>query len=172
MFIHTNSITRDQIVSAAKYSEVTLQECTEQGSRSHARKFKFYVSGHGVTGGQWGSLPAGVKSATWDEWGIVLNYLFNVDPQATCGRGNYADREHFHWRTGNRFKTLQPWDQHLRHRWEYRDKAGAEYNRMFDTCHQSVCRCGAINRWEKRGFEWALDRDEMQADVHGFVVVK
>jgi hypothetical protein len=165
MRVHSNLIEADHVYRAARYAGVTVHDLGEHGSRSRTKAFNFWLSGSGMSGGQWGRSN-GEKSATWDEWGIVINQLYLIDSLAHYGAHSYQDAEHFHWRTGDRFKTLQPSEQHIRHRWDWKDADGRAYNDDLDTCYENRChRCGAINRWERSGFKWALDRAAMLADV-------
>lgn len=67
-----------------------------------------------------GTHGAGYQgAASWDEWGVVLAFIFDVDPQAYV-KNVYADAEEFHDRTADRFagKGL-PEDTHARHAWTY-----------------------------------------------------
>lgn len=75
-------------------------------------------------------------AATWDEWGIFLWNLFQIDPHMKAGRyyHNYWD---FTWKTCGRFDTVKAIDpNHLHHRFTY-----------MGTPQQNECRCGAKIRW-------------------------
>jgi hypothetical protein len=63
--------------------------------------------------------PTRDVAATWDEWGIVLNALFTIDPDMTGDY--YADAEHYEWATGGRFANGGPAEPHDIHRWDYAD---------------------------------------------------
>lgn len=74
-------------------------------------------TGHRVNSGVRGAGWQG--AASWDEWGVVLAFIFNVDPDAFV-KGVYADADDFHDRTADRFEALAlPSDSHPRHVWEY-----------------------------------------------------
>jgi hypothetical protein len=136
MRIHTN-LHRDSFQTAARTAGVDFERLTEHGSRSAARAFDVILTGHGVTGGQWGNSgtngAAPYKTATWDEWGIFLNAIFQADPGARTR--DYDSAEDFHTVTGGRFETLTPAEQHLRHRWTPDGNYGAD------------CKCGAHVQW-------------------------
>lgn len=140
MRIHTNKLVAENITAMV---EALLPGCRvhnlrEHRSRSRVRAFELNMSGHGTTGGQWGS--AGLKTATWDEWGILINALYDLDPTAHWGKNSYQCAEHFHWATANRYKTLKIEDQHRRHRWE------AQGLSPMRTYWIGECNCGAVLR--------------------------
>lgn len=143
MRIHTNVLTDQHFVDAAKRAGVTLVACDRKGSKSRTHAFEFALSGHGVYGGQWGSQ--GYKTATWDEWGMVLADLFTADPMAHTGANGYQCADHFHWCTDARFTALTPAFQHLRHRWSDYPFTGAQVHAQgYQECW---CDCGAAQRW-------------------------
>jgi hypothetical protein len=131
MKIHT-SLTRDDVLTAGQLAGVRFERLKESGSRTHPRKFDLILSGSGTHGGQFGG---DYQTATWDEWGIFLNLIFNADPEARAGE-YYADRGDFRWKTSRRFDTLTPAEQHRRHRWV----RGEDYSQG--------CACGAVRRWD------------------------
>lgn len=89
-------------------------------------------------------------AATWDEWGIILGALYDLDPNMTGDY--YADREHYHWATGGRFEDGGPATTHDNHRWEYQGEAVTTYS-----VHR--CKCGALKRWvSKPKFPQVFDR--------------
>lgn len=137
--------------AAARRAGVVLVRFTEHGSRKSPRAFDVLLSGSGITGGQWGNsgtYGAGpYKAATWDEWGIFLDVIFRRDPQASCRA--YSGQEEFQWATGNRYDTLTPERQHIRHKWSHDGIFGLDYSTQ-------RCACGAIRRWVVRG-EWSPD---------------
>lgn len=85
------------------------------------------------------------NAATWDEWGIVLAAIFEADPTAIMGsakRPVYADRDDYHWKTGDRFRSLTSSSDdlyHANHYWRW--DAGIMPR------GESRCKCGAIRRW-------------------------
>lgn len=116
----------------------------EHGSRSHDRRLDFTpvdngtvtVKGRRQSGAK---IAAGRKGITYDEWGIVLNALYDLDPDMNATY--YRDRRDFHESTGWRFTTLKWEDQHGRHRWDYR------------TDGEHACKCGAVRLYtHQQGF--------------------
>lgn len=94
------------------------------GSRSRKGAVELRLEGNG---GHRNSGTNGAdtyeQAATWDEWGVVLAHIFEVDPDAIMGsakRPTYADARHFHIVTAERFGDLElPEDTHKRHNWEF-----------------------------------------------------
>jgi len=78
------------------------------------------------------------QAATWDEWGILLAVLFELDPKMVAA--GYPSADEYHWITGDRFRTLRVEDQHRRHSWEYTGKAAT------GSYVVHTCTCGAITR--------------------------
>jgi hypothetical protein len=132
MMIHTNLDRAVLIATARHIAGVRFERLDESGSRTHARKFDVILSGSSGRRAGWG---ADHEAATWDEWGIFLNAIFALDPDARAA-GYYEAREQFRWATGHRFDTLTPADQHRRHRW------------IVGVPYQQTCACGAIKRWD------------------------
>ena len=84
---------------------VTWASIHVEGSRSRARGFTVRLSGSHKSTMQ--SLPD--KAATWDEWGIFIDALFQRDPDAKIGW--YGSRDNFINVTTdeyNRCKTYRP----------------------------------------------------------------
>lgn len=148
MRIHTNILTRQDFTNAAKHAGVTLIELSEHGSQSRARAFKFTLEG--TSGRPPGFGQGDWETATWDEWGIVFAHLFDIDPEAHCGKNGYQSAEHYHWVTGNRFRTLTPLLQHKRHNW----LSGVGGTSITGTFHVRTCKCGAVQRWLAYGHQW------------------
>lgn len=108
-------------------------EVSEHGSRSRAGALELRLTGNSGryrNTGKWGAHWE--KSATWDEWGVVLAAVFAADPHAICGTAKYpvyAGVNDFHWQTGERFVHAPPAietggralpeDTHALHRWAY-----------------------------------------------------
>lgn len=155
MRIHSDILTASQIALAGvKLTGVTISATTRK-SRSHRGAWDVYMTGNGITGGQWGNMPAGAKSATWDEWGAVLAYLFAIDPEMVCGSVGspiYSGVDHFVWTTSARFDTdgTLPEDAHARHKWEFQGQSlGGGY-------YVHACKkCTAQTRRPASGYEWA-----------------
>jgi len=143
MRIHT-SLTQSEIYNAAKISgaAVYFNHLERKASRTHAGAFEIRLGGSGTSRTNSGNRGAGDETAaTWDEWGAFFGALFDADPDARCGgtakRPIYADRDHYHFLTGDRFRprtvartlehggqpyparTYMPEDTHKRHSWVY-----------------------------------------------------
>jgi len=152
-------------VAARCGAPVSLRNLTEHGSRTHAFAFEVRLEG---TGGRnnTGLYGAGdYDGATWDEWGAFFGALFDADPTARCGgtakRPVYADAEHYHFLTGDRFHkrdvqrrgTLDEWstsylpaDTHPRHRWVY-DGAWGDHGASSYHCGKDGC-TATKPRWD------------------------
>lgn len=118
MRLHTDHLTAADVHRATAKLPGVYAEVTEHGSRSHARALEVKLTGNGrVNASNTG------YGATWDEWGAVIGALYLIDPGAVWGsvkRPTYADAEHYHAVTGDRFRdgTL-PADTHKQHRWDH-----------------------------------------------------
>lgn len=146
MRIHTDNLSSEDVYAAAKIAGVSLHRMDPRGSRSRARAFDVILEGTGRNGnsGRWGSTGE-YRAATWDEWGIFLGEVFRRDPGAIVPRV-YESADHFHWATGDRFRTLKPADQHARHKWEYQGShAGGLYHVHHCTGTKNTA-CTAITR--------------------------
>lgn len=148
MKIHTNALHLADLAHAAKLAGVDLERCELKGSRSRSHAFDVILSGNGRTGSRWGNTgtsgAAPTKSATWDEWGIFLNALFEADDSVTVPRV-YVDRESFDWATNARYRTLTPAQAHHNHKWSHSEHSV--------TGNYSVARCDkcdAVRRWRTR----------------------
>lgn len=118
MIIHSDVLTYRHFEDAAAFAGVKVVEIEQLGSRSRHSKFKFYLAGSSSHSPGFGrTYGDDLKAATWDEWGIFFARLFMLDSQAHCGARSYQNEEHFHWVTGNRFRTLTPRHQHKHHTW-------------------------------------------------------
>lgn len=145
MRIHSDKLTYQDFLRAGSWAQVYLIEFAECGSRSRAKAFEFSLTGSSSYQRNFG---AGGQAATWDEWGMFLAFLFQVDPNAHCGKHSYQCQEHFNWMTGNRFDNLTPQKQHKRHRWGMADASATKVYSV------SECSCGAIQRWLLTGYVW------------------
>ena len=137
MRIHT-SATRQQVESI-NVPGVTIGGITEHRSHTHQRAFEVGLAGSGREGGAYGRVP--YVTATWDEWGVWLNRLYEIDPDARCGSNVkhpiYADRIDFRICTGGRFDDLTLSNQHRKHKWEPRGDG-------FHDCHCGATRSGHV----------------------------
>lgn len=141
MRLHTNTVTIGDVQRAVYAANAEPLNLGEHGSRTHTRAFELTLTGDSprqVNGGVSGA--GGHKAATWDQWGIVLGGLFEIDSEMTV-TGVYRGAGHFHEITGGRFDHANPYavrsmrdDGYRRtHRWEYRAELGCQ-----------ECDCGAV----------------------------
>jgi hypothetical protein len=141
MRLHSNSADALDVRKAATLAGVAFTRFDLKGSRSHAQAFDVILTGSSHrrqnTRGRTDDM-----AATWDEWGMFLGHLFDLDP-AMVATGAYESGEHFHWATGGRYRrgSLHPSTQHANHNWEWTGhSAGGAYS-----CHE--CECGAVRRF-------------------------
>lgn len=153
----------------ASITGVGLSALTEHGSRTHDRALEVQLSGDSSR------CPAAMddwsdKAATWDQWGLFLSALFEVDPAARVGGAKspiYIDRDHFHWSTGGRYLGAPDDDgvrgvdaptgtfltsgkgYHRQHRWT---SGGSSVTGAY---YVSECACGAIARRVAYGRSWS-----------------
>jgi hypothetical protein len=115
MRIHTSTC-KGKFIEAAAFAGVTLELLEHHGSRSHLQAFEVILSG---SNSRYMNSPhyADRHAATWDEWGIFLNYIYNYDSQMKTAAYNH--RLDFHWQTNDRFRDLTRNEQHRTHRWYY-----------------------------------------------------
>ena len=165
MRIHSNTLTAEHIANIVNgtrdtagpdRADIRIMGITKHRSQSRAQAFEVALSGNGTDGGAYGALD--YKVATWDEWGIVLNALFDADPELTVPRV-YESADHFHWVTGDRYRTLRHGEIHLRHRWgsQYDAWTTQAGNSATGSYHVSECKCGAILRRMGHGRTWSAD---------------
>ena len=143
MKIHTNLTAADlrAALDASGIQNASLL-MQEKRSRSHDRRFDVYFDAEPMKGRRQSQhyhdgMP--VIGATYDEWGLWIEQVFQRDPGAKVGP--YKDHHHFREVTGLRFDSLEWVDQHARHSFEW----------VGD--HTFECSgCGAIKRRNTSGF--------------------
>ena len=131
MKLHTNVIGYTQTIRIALQNEknagriaphVTFKKLEQAGSRTHEFGFEIQlqadVRDNGRRAGNSGSYGAMRPeydgfAATYDEWGWLINALYEIDPQALWGSVKYAqyrNREDFDAKTGMtyNYKELFP----------------------------------------------------------------
>ena len=124
MRIHSNTLTSEQVWKASHDLPGVYVHVSEHGSRSHERAFEVRMEGNGYARntGKYGADQY-ETGATWDEWGVFLARLFNLDANALSGSvkyPTYANAADFHRQTFNRFASLSmPEDTHKRHNFKY-----------------------------------------------------
>ena len=121
MRIHTKAFKPD--LADIYVPGVSIANLSQHRSQTHAWAFEVALAGTGRQGGAYGNVD--FVTATWDEWGVWLKHLYEIDPDARCG-GNvkapiYADRADFHICTAGRFRGgFDLTNQHRKHKWEPR----------------------------------------------------
>ena len=111
MRLHSDIITRTDIFAALPRD--VGAEVMEHGSRKRARAFEVSLSGLGArhtrkkNSGQYG---AGYDyAATWDDWGLWLAALYEIDPDMHATY--YKNRDDFYEQTRRRVPDgmVAPW---------------------------------------------------------------
>lgn len=124
MKIHTDHLTSAEVYAATKAGGMkgVYAECVTLGSRSRKRGLVVHLTGNSTRRPNGGNRGANKNSdgyaATWDEWGIFLNYLFKMDPDAIAA-GAYEGRDEFLLKTDWRFTDLTADEACPNHKWEY-----------------------------------------------------
>ena len=100
MIVRSNTITLEDLHAATRKAGVRYQDTysregwyvpvREFTPRSYARGFEFFLSGSSRRAS---AHDPQEKAATWIEWGIVIDALFTIDPDAQVGF--YANRRAF-----------------------------------------------------------------------------
>lgn len=123
MRLHSDIITITDVYAVTKDLPGVYVTASEHGSRSKARAFEVSLEGNGYlkNTGQYGAGDE--YGATWDEWGVFIARLFEIDPNAFWGTAKhpvYANASEFHGMTADRFVSGQmPEDTHKRHTWDW-----------------------------------------------------
>lgn len=134
MRLHTNVISFADLYRAESVSEVRMETFTKHGSTVRSHAFEIHLVGtdrhhssRRPNSGRYGSNGNEVYAATWDQWGVFLRHLFEIDPQMIAGspsRPTYANLSDFNLKTDYRFKVnaggaaMWPRDEHGDHRWQ------------------------------------------------------
>ena len=114
MKVHSDILTEKHFhnaTQAAGMSNVYVSQLAVKGSRSRKRRIDLKLAGNSNHNQNRGT----VKAATWDEWGMFINALFEIDPNAIIGQ--YDGMEMFQEVTDNRFDTLTAPYAHGNHKW-------------------------------------------------------
>jgi hypothetical protein len=117
MRIHTDTLTVDDLHTAAKLAGCNVEAATRHGSTARDYALDFIMSGHGKARGQYGNLD--YNAASWDDYGIALAELFRRDPRAivgTPGRPTYDGATDFHRETAFRYEDLTAEQAHHAHK--------------------------------------------------------
>ena len=126
MRIHSDILTEQDIFKATQATgmENVNGDVSTHGSRSRARALNVLLTGNSTSRPNSGKHGAQNDdyAATWDEWGIFLNALYEIDPNLVTPY--YADAYDFHRKTNDRFTDLLWENQCKRHNWEYSPTMG------------------------------------------------
>lgn len=141
MKIHSDALDELEIRKAARRAGIGFTRFEIGNSRSREQRFDIILTGSSPRRQNFGGED---MAATWDEWGIFLGILFDLDPQARSEQ--YESGEHFTWATGGRYATnsLTPLTQHTTHRWQHSDEV------VTGSYYVSECKCGAVRRFLAR----------------------
>lgn len=113
MRIHSNTLTPSDVYEAVRDLRGVMADVSEHGSRTRQGALEVRLTGTSP----YRTMNGQDQAATWDEWGVVMARLFEIDPEAVMGK---EDRDGFDYRTGGRFAALElPKDTHSRHSWQY-----------------------------------------------------
>lgn len=139
MRIHSDRLTNADLRAAAHAARVDFTRYGEGASRSHVTRFDVILTGESRRHQNGGPD----KAATWDQWGVFLSYLFEIDPAMVCGtvkRPVYSDVYDFDFKTNYRFidRGKFPTDSHGDHTFRW---AGVPYQ-------QKCTKCTAVTRWQ------------------------
>lgn len=105
MRIHTDTLSISDIYRAARFARADVVKANHHGSRSRDHAFDVNLEGESrrrPNSGASGATYASGYAATWDQWGVFLSILFDLDPNMVTPY--YADRDEFNTRTAGRFQ--------------------------------------------------------------------
>jgi hypothetical protein len=122
MRIHTDQNTWSNLYDAARVARVSFDR--SRSFRSSIRESGFDITLEGESRrrpNNRGSSDG--HAATWDQWGVFLGHLFNIDPDMVVGtpkRPVYASETDFERQTDRRFVAgIWPEDAHGDHVFRY-----------------------------------------------------
>jgi hypothetical protein len=137
MRIHTDVLTYADMHNAARDLPEVFVTVTPHGSRKRNHAWELVLSAvprKGRRNRNTGSHGDAFKAAAyWDEWGVVLSWLFSIDPNMTCWA--YDGAEDFHHKTDGRFRNVAALEIHPYHKWN----SYAPYSQS--------CKCGTSRTW-------------------------
>lgn len=121
MKIHSDVLTYGNVLDATKAAGMTgvYADIIERGSRSRKVGFDVKLTGTSNRNQNPGtSRDRDVeKAATWDEWGMFINALYEIDNDAIVGP--YTDQSDFEYKTAGRYESLTAPYAHGNHKWEF-----------------------------------------------------
>ena len=136
MRIHADHLNSGNLYTAARAARVDM-ELTFHKSRSRGAAFNVTLSGESNRRPN-RDHASDEFAATWDQWGVFLGHLFNIDENMFVL--GYDGAEDFHYKTHNRFTDPGkfPHDSHGDHTF-----------RFDGVPHQNKCtKCTATRRWK------------------------
>lgn len=147
MRIHTDENTWSNIMDAARAARVSIDRGESFRSRSRESGFDITLTGESRrrpnNGASHATKDPDAYAATWDQWGVFLGHLFNIDPDMIVGtpkRPIYRDATDFAWQTDYRFADGWPTDAHGDHTFRSNWTPG-----------QKCTKCSAVRRWADYG---------------------
>lgn len=135
MRIHSDTITNRHIIDAASLARVEFDRWEDKGSRTRDHAFDVTLTGESKRrpNDRGASRGTGKFAATWDQWGVFLGFLFDIDPDMVTPY--YENARDFHYKTDGRFEDGWPEDAHGDHVFRY-------FNGM-----QRCSKCSAAQRY-------------------------
>lgn len=138
MKIHSDSLTFNDInrATSAHGMRGVDADVNISGSRSRTHRFDVKLSGTSNRAQNAGTTryanrgSDAERAATFDEWGMFIDFLFLCDEGAIIGQ--YKGYEHFKACTMGRYESLTQTYQHGNHKWSRSISSGV-----------SECDCGA-----------------------------
>ena len=156
MRIHSDVITTANLFEAAHLARVDLVDYKQHGSRSRTRAFNVKLEGesrrrpNGGSSATYGESGGSGYAATWDQWGVFLGYLFEIDPRMVTPY--YSNKRDFDHKTGSRFRVRGTWtdgDKRGTTHWP-RDAHGDHTFRFAGVPFEQSCtKCSAVQRWSR-----------------------
>lgn len=119
MKIHSNTLTVTDIARATKSHGMrgVYDTTSTKGSRSRKRAFDVKLTGTSNRLQNPGTGSRNVENAaTFDEWGMFIDFLFLLDEDAIIGK--YKGYEHFKACTLGRYESLTQPYAHGNHKWK------------------------------------------------------
>ena len=126
MRLHTSTLTPSDVYAATRAAGMrgVYATVSTHGSRARARGLEISLTGTSTRRLNFNNRNTDRDdyAATWDEWGMTLAALFELDPEMIVGSPKcptYASADAFHAATGGRFEALTAPYQHdgAGHRW-------------------------------------------------------
>jgi hypothetical protein len=124
MKIHSDTLTHADVyraTTAAGMHGVRVEGLTYHGSRSRDHAFNVSLRGNSTRRPNPGTGSRTVYedeyAATWDEWGMFIEALYTLDPNALVGQ--YGPRHVFDEATAGRFDDLTADQACPGHRWVF-----------------------------------------------------